>query len=137
MERRFVLKVSAVFTAGFIKRSKISIIYGNTDKTIVLQTFSDLLEAKAMQHKLEEPMVFHHPLTDETMCLGWILLVVLQLKIFDKDKEAALKLIASITLHVSSASYRSHTTTAFTQFFLCRRQAFKTKHIHGFGGGGG
>ena len=61
------------------------------DKTIVLQTFSDLMEAKAMQHKLEEHGITSS-LTDENV-LGMDTIGGVELKIFEKDKEAALKLI--------------------------------------------
>jgi hypothetical protein len=61
------------------------------DKTIVLQTFSDLMEAKAMQYKLEEHGIISS-LTDENV-LGLDPVGGIELKIFEKDKEAALKLI--------------------------------------------
>ena len=64
------------------------------DKTIVLQTFSDLMEAKAMQNKLEEHGITTS-LTDENV-LGLDPVSGIELKIFEKDKEAALKLIISI-----------------------------------------
>ena len=61
------------------------------DKTIVLQTFSDLMEAKALQHKLEEHGITSS-LTDENV-LGMDPIAGIEVKIFEKDKEAALKLI--------------------------------------------
>ena len=61
------------------------------DKTIVLQTFSDIMQAKAMQHKLEEHGITSS-LTDENV-LGMDPIGGIELKIFEKDKEAALKLI--------------------------------------------
>ena len=61
------------------------------DKTIVRQTFSDLMQAKAMQHKLEEHGITSS-LTDENV-LGMDPIGGIELKIFEKDKEAALKLI--------------------------------------------
>lgn len=61
------------------------------DKTIVLQTFSDLMEAKAMQNKLNEHGITSS-LTDENV-LGMDPIGGIELKIFEKDKEAALKLI--------------------------------------------
>ena len=61
------------------------------DKTIVLQTFSDLMQAKAIQHKLEEHGIASS-LTDENV-LGMDPIGGIELKIFEKDKEAALKLI--------------------------------------------
>jgi len=61
------------------------------DKTIVLQTFSNLMEAKAMQNKLEEHGITSS-LTDENV-LGMDPIGGVELKIFEKDKEAALKLI--------------------------------------------
>ena len=61
------------------------------DKTIVLQTFSDLMDAKAMQNKLKEYGITSS-LTDENV-LGMDPIAGVELKIFEKDKEAALKLI--------------------------------------------
>ena len=50
------------------------------DKTIVLQTFSDLMQAKAMQHKLEEHGITSS-LTDENV-LGMDPIGGIELKIF-------------------------------------------------------
>ena len=61
------------------------------EKTIVLQTFSDLMQAKAMQQKLEEHGITSS-LTDENV-LGMDPVGGIELKIFEKDKEAALKLV--------------------------------------------
>ena len=61
------------------------------DKTIVLQTFSDLMDAKAMQNKLKEHGITSS-LTDENV-LGMDPIAGVELKIFEKDKEAALRLI--------------------------------------------
>jgi len=61
------------------------------DKTIVLQTFSDLMEAKAMQDKLRDNGITSS-LTDENV-LGMDPVSGIELKIFEKDKEAALKLM--------------------------------------------
>ena len=61
------------------------------DKTIVLQSFSNLMEAKALQNKLEEHGITSS-LTDENV-LGMDPIGGIELKIFEKDKEAALKLI--------------------------------------------
>lgn len=61
------------------------------DKTIILQTFSDLMEAKALQNKLEEHGITSS-LTDENV-LGMDPIGGIEVKIFEKDKEAALKLI--------------------------------------------
>jgi len=61
------------------------------DKTIVLRTFSDLMEAKAMQNKLEEHGITSS-LTDENV-LGLDPVSGIELKIFEKDREAELKLI--------------------------------------------
>ncbi len=61
------------------------------DKTIVLQTFSDLMEAKALQNKLEEHGITSS-LTDENV-LGMDPIAGIEVKIFEKDKEAALKLV--------------------------------------------
>jgi hypothetical protein len=60
-------------------------------KTIVLQTFSDIMDAKAMQNKLEEHGITSF-LTDENV-LGLDPVSGIELKIFEKDKEVALKLI--------------------------------------------
>jgi len=61
------------------------------DKTIVLQTFSDLIEAEAMQNKLRENGITSS-LTDENV-LGLDPVAGVELRIFEKDKEAALKII--------------------------------------------
>jgi hypothetical protein len=61
------------------------------DKTIVLQTFSNLMEAKAMQNKLDENGITSS-LTDENV-LGLDPVSGIELKIFEKDKEAALKIM--------------------------------------------
>ena len=61
------------------------------DKTIVLQTFSDLMEAKTMQDKLRDNGITSS-LTDENV-LGMDPIAGIELKIFEKDKEAALKLM--------------------------------------------
>ena len=61
------------------------------DKTIVLQTFSELMEAKALQNKLEEHGITSS-LTDENV-LGMDPIAGIEVKIFEKDKEAALKLV--------------------------------------------
>jgi len=61
------------------------------DKTIVLQTFSNLMEAKTIQDKLQEHGITSS-LTDENV-LGMDPIGGIELKIFEKDKEAALKLI--------------------------------------------
>ena len=52
------------------------------DKTIVLQTFSDLMEAKAMQNKLDEHGITSS-LTDENV-LGMDPVGGIELKIFEK-----------------------------------------------------
>ena len=61
------------------------------EKTIVLQTFSDLMEATAMQNKLKENGITSS-LTDENV-LGMDPIAGVELKIFEKDKVAALKII--------------------------------------------
>jgi hypothetical protein len=61
------------------------------EKTIVLQTFSDLMEAAAMQDKLKENGITSS-LTDENV-LGMDPIAGVELKIFEKDKEAALKIV--------------------------------------------
>jgi hypothetical protein len=61
------------------------------EKTIVLQTFSDIMQAKAVQVKLQEHGITSS-LTDENV-LGMDPVAGVELKIFEKDKDAALKLI--------------------------------------------
>ena len=61
------------------------------DKTVVLKNFSDIMDAKAMQSKLQEHGITSS-LTDENV-LGLDPVSGIELKIFEKDKEAALKLI--------------------------------------------
>ena len=61
------------------------------DKIIVLRTFSDLMEAKAMQNKLNENGITSS-LTDENV-LGMDPIAGVELKIFEKDKEASLRLL--------------------------------------------
>ena len=63
------------------------------DKTIVLQTFSDLMDAKMMQSKLMENGIESF-LKDENI-LGMDPVAGVELKIFEKDKEAALKVMNS------------------------------------------
>jgi len=63
----------------------------NQEKTVVLQTFSDLMQAKAMQDKLKENGITSS-LTDENV-LGMDPVAGIELKIFEKDKEAAVKII--------------------------------------------
>ena len=63
------------------------------DKTIVLQTFSDLMDAKMMQNKLMENGIESF-LKDENV-LGMDPVAGVELKIFEKDKEAALKVMNS------------------------------------------
>lgn len=61
------------------------------DNTIVLHTFSDFMEAKTIQNKLKENGITSS-LTDENV-LGMDPIAGVELKIFEKDKEAALKII--------------------------------------------
>ena len=61
------------------------------DKIIVHQTFSDFMEAKAMQNKLNENGITSS-LTDENV-LGMDPIAGVELKIFEKDKEASLRLL--------------------------------------------
>ena len=72
------------------------------DKTIVLQTFSDLIEAKAMQNKLRENGITSS-LTDENV-LGMDPIAGVELKIFEKDKKAALKIMSDF--HGNSSVHR-------------------------------
>ena len=61
------------------------------DKTVVLKNFSDIMDAKAMQSKLQEHGITSS-LTDENV-LAMDPVAGIELKIFEKDKEAALKII--------------------------------------------
>jgi len=61
------------------------------DKTIVLQTFSNLMEAKTMQNKLMENGI-NSFLRDENV-LAMDPVSGVELSIFEKDKEAALKIV--------------------------------------------
>ena len=63
------------------------------DKTIVLQTFSDLMDAKMLQSKLMENGIESF-LKDENV-LGMDPVAGVELKIFEKDMEAALKVMNS------------------------------------------
>ena len=62
------------------------------DKTIVLQTFSNLMEAKAMQNKLEEHGITSS-LTDENV-LGLDPVSGIELKIFEKDMNVRIILLS-------------------------------------------
>jgi len=64
------------------------------EKTIVLQSFSDIMDAKAMQVKLSEHGIESF-LNDENV-LGMDPVAGVELRIFEKDKESALKII---TIH--------------------------------------
>ena len=61
------------------------------DKTIVLQSFSNFMDAKTLQDKLAESGIESF-LNDENV-LGMDPVGGVELKIFEKDKDAALKLI--------------------------------------------
>jgi len=63
----------------------------DTEKTIVLQTYTDLLDAKNMQNKLMENGIRSF-LRDENP-LGMDPVAGIELKIFEKDKLAALKIL--------------------------------------------
>jgi hypothetical protein len=63
------------------------------DKTIVLHTYNDITEAKMMQEKLQE-MGIASFLKEENV-LGLDPVGGVELKIFEKDKEAALQIIGS------------------------------------------
>jgi len=61
------------------------------DKTIVLHTYNDLQEAKMIQDKLKENGIESY-LNDENV-MGLDPVGGVELKIFEKDKEAAEKII--------------------------------------------
>lgn len=63
------------------------------DKTIVLHTYTDVLEAKMIQDKLKENGIASF-LNDENV-LGLDPVGGTELRIFEKDKEAAEKIIAA------------------------------------------
>jgi phosphoribosylanthranilate isomerase len=65
------------------------------DKTIVLQTFPDLVGAQIMQHKLMEKGIRSF-LKDENT-LGIDPVSGVELSIFEKDKEEALEMINSLS----------------------------------------
>ena len=62
------------------------------DKTIILHTYNDLQEAKMIQDKLKENGIDSY-LNDENV-MGLDPVGGVELKIFEKDKEAAGKIIA-------------------------------------------
>lgn len=61
------------------------------DKTIVFQSFSNLMDAKALQQRLAESGIESF-LNDENV-LGMDPIAGVELKIFEKDQDAAMKLI--------------------------------------------
>lgn len=61
------------------------------DKTIILHTYNDMLEAKMIQDKLKENGIESY-LNDENV-MGLDPVGGVELKIFEKDKEAAEKII--------------------------------------------
>jgi len=61
------------------------------DKTIILHTYNDLQEAKMIQDKLKENGIDSY-LNDENV-MGLDPVGGVELKIFEKDKEAAEKII--------------------------------------------
>ena len=61
------------------------------EKTIILRSFSDIMDAKAMQATLSEYGIESF-LKDENV-LGLDPVAGVELKIFEKDKEAALRII--------------------------------------------
>ena len=63
------------------------------DATIVLHTYADITEAKMIQEKLEENGI-HSFLHDDNV-MGLDPVSGVELKIFEKDKEAAEKIIIS------------------------------------------
>lgn len=64
------------------------------DRTITLHTYNDMPEAKMMQDKLKE-MGIDSFLNDENL-LGLDPVGGVELKIFEKDKDAAERIIADI-----------------------------------------
>jgi hypothetical protein len=66
------------------------------DKTIVLQTFFRSHRGKGNAEQTGRTWHSLH-LSQMKMCLAWIPVSGIELKIFEKDKEAALKLIISIS----------------------------------------
>lgn len=62
------------------------------DKTVVLHTYPDMMEAKMIQDKLSENGIASF-LNDENV-LGMDPIGGVELKLFEKDKEAAKKIIA-------------------------------------------
>jgi hypothetical protein len=65
----------------------------NQDKTVVLQTFSDIMDAQNMKARLMEKGIESF-LRNENV-LGLDPIAGIELKIFEKDREAALKVIES------------------------------------------
>jgi hypothetical protein len=63
------------------------------DKTIILHTYNDVTEAKMMQEKLQEKGI--SSFLKEENVLGLDPVGGVELKIFEKDKEAALQIIGS------------------------------------------
>lgn len=61
------------------------------DKTIILHTYNDMLEAKMMQDKLKENGIDSF-LNDENV-MGLDPIGGTELRIFEKDKEAAQKIL--------------------------------------------
>lgn len=64
----------------------------NQEKTIVLKTFTDYMDAKNIQNKLKENNIESF-LRDENL-LGMDPVAGIELKIFEKDAEKALKIIS-------------------------------------------
>ena len=66
--------------------------HNNTkEKTIVLESFSDMMDAKAMQVRLSEHGIESF-LNDENV-LGMDPVAGVELRIFEKDKDASMKII--------------------------------------------
>jgi hypothetical protein len=63
------------------------------DKTIILHTYNDVTEAKMMQEKLQEKGI--PSFLKEENVLGLDPVGGVELKIFEKNKEAALQIIGS------------------------------------------
>jgi Putative prokaryotic signal transducing protein len=81
----------AVDRNNFLSITKTKIM--SQDKTIVLHTYTDITEAKMIQEKLEDSGISSFLHEDNVMGLDPVSGV--ELKIFEKDKEAAEKIVAA------------------------------------------
>lgn len=71
------------------------VCYMDKEKTIILETFSDLMDAKNLQNKLSENGIESF-LKDENL-LGMDPVAGIELKIFEKDKEAAISILQNLS----------------------------------------